>query len=157
MEDSPEDRSFLRLVRLSELRKGKVRGISDLAEKNGYRYSTERPLGRRMIDEHRLVMGLYNVYINPANKDNFHCEVPDCSEILQEYYLRIVAAMDVDSEWYTLASMARDPAVYEALINTNRRVILCLEHKAPAVMVLGEQRPLKKAPVIEISRAKRFG
>lgn len=99
-------------------------------------------------------MGLYNVYINPANRENFRCEVTNCEEILQEYYLRIMAAMDQDGEWFTLASMAREPAVYEALLNTNRRVIFCIEHKAPAVLVDGEQPPRKKAPVIEIGQAK---
>ena len=144
---------FPAIIRLSELKKGRVRGISDLAERNGYQYSTERPLGRKFIDEHGLVTGLYNVYLNPANAAEYRCEVPFCREILQEYYFRIMAAMDQDGEWYTLNSMARDPDVYEALINTNRKVILCLQHKAPAVIVIGEQNKLKKrAPVIPFRR-----
>jgi hypothetical protein len=142
----------MKKLRLSELRRGPVRGISQLAEMNGYRFSTERPLGRKFIDEHGLVQGLYNCYLNPANTKEFRCEVPGCREILQEYYLRIMAVMDQDGEWYTLHSMAKEPAVYEALIDTNRRVIICLRHKAPAVLVAGEQPTRRKAPLIEIAR-----
>lgn len=141
-------------LRLSELRRGPLRGISQLAELNGYRFSTERSLGRKFIDEHGLVQGLYNVYLNPAKASDFQCEVPDCREILQEYYLRIMAVMDQDGEWYTLNSLAKEPAVYEALINTNRRAIICLEHRAPAVLVAGEQPTVRKAPLIQIARGK---
>jgi hypothetical protein len=145
-----------KIIRLSELKKKKVRGISDLADRLGYRYSTERPFNRKFIDEHGLVQGLYNVYINPADRKKFHCEVPGCDEILQEIYFRIVAAMDADSEWYTLNSMAKDPAVYEALINTNRKVVMCLEHKAPAVIVVGDQKLTVPAKISQIDEGRRI-
>ena len=155
MNKGTDGKGLPRVIRLSELRKGPVRGISDLAERNGLQGSTIRPLGAKFIDAHGLVSGLYNVYINPVKEPGFRCEVPDCRDILQEYYLRIMAAMDEDGDWYTLASMAREPAVYEALLNTNRKVIFCLEHKATAVIVAGEQRIISPGPMIPIGEARK--
>jgi hypothetical protein len=137
----------------ADYNKRKVRGVGDLAEKLGYWYSTRRAFSPQFIDEHGLVLGEYNVYMNPVDSNNFRCEIPGCEEILQEIYVRIVTVMDKDAEWYTLASLAKDTAVYEALISTNERVVRCLRHKAPGIPV-SQKSEMISATVTPIAEGK---
>lgn len=154
MKKGPGDKEFVKVVRPEEWKNHRTAGISDLAEKLGYQYSTERPLPTSIIDKHGLLKGLFNVYINPLDgerRKRYHCEMPECDSILQEYYLRLVAVMDSDAEWYTINAMAKEPSIYQALLETNRKVILCLEHRSPAIEVVN---PTLLAPTVSLDKAR---
>ncbi len=146
--------SFLPDIDISEISGNKVEGMSDLAEKQGYWHTIRRGFSPKFIDESGLVLAEYNLYKNPANMEEFRCADPECDEILVEIRLSIVTVMDKDATWYTIHSLAKDTAVYEALISTNETVVGCLSHDARAIKVVKKPEVIVVAPVTSIEEGK---
>lgn len=120
----------------------------DFDKKLGFSSCHIAPLGRDMIEQHDVSHGVYNVYTRMIPQGElYRCEVDECTGNLLEVRCAIEAVMETDGTWYTLNSLAKEPAIHEALLTTNRKAIICLEHKAAAVFVTGEQ-PAKDLPAI---------
>jgi hypothetical protein len=128
----------------------------DLAKKLGYVGSYNAPLSREMIDKHGVSLAGYNIYTNIIPQGEFACGADGCTQLLVEIRCCIQTVMEPDGTWYTMSSLARDPAIYEALMNTNRKAIICMDHFAAAVLFLKDEPKKDHVISIPISRGEEI-
>jgi len=126
----------------------------DLSERLGYRATKQVAFPPDFIDRYDILFGDYNYYLREVEQDEFHCTAKGCREKLLELYFQIKTVYDRDGEPYTMGSLAKDTDLYEALLDTNRKVYICLRHLAVGVFVQGEQK-VKPARIIRMEPRRR--
>lgn len=128
--------------------------IVDIEEHNGYFRTITSSFDRKYIDDYRLKEGIYNVYAKTVDQSEYRCEENLCNDELLVLETRIIAAVDIDDKVYTLTDLQPEqPELTEILFNTNKRVVLCMKHKATVAFVLGDQEKIESAKIIPFMNA----